>query len=101
MATIDIGKLTFTHKGDYASGTAYVAIENSGQNVVWGYIIDFFFSNNSFSTNIRANGNSQNTTTPSMYVDASRNVYLRIVYAGGLGGNIKVAVAGHVICMNY
>ena len=25
MATIDIGKLTFTHKGDYASGTAYVA----------------------------------------------------------------------------
>ena len=24
MATIDIGKLTFTHKGDYASGTAYV-----------------------------------------------------------------------------
>ena len=25
MATIDIGKLTFTHKGDYAGGTAYVA----------------------------------------------------------------------------
>ena len=24
MAQIDIGKLTFTHKGDYASGTAYV-----------------------------------------------------------------------------
>jgi hypothetical protein len=24
MATIDIGKLSFTHKGDYASGTAYV-----------------------------------------------------------------------------
>tara|TARA_E500000331_G_scaffold354586_1_gene407908 strand:- start:1194 stop:1988 length:795 start_codon:yes stop_codon:yes gene_type:complete len=24
MATIDIGKLTFTHKGDYAGGTAYV-----------------------------------------------------------------------------
>ena len=25
MAQIDIGKLTFTHKGDYAGGTAYVA----------------------------------------------------------------------------
>ena len=25
MATIDIGKLTFTHKGDYAGSTAYVA----------------------------------------------------------------------------
>ncbi len=25
MATIDIGKLAFTHKGDYAGGTAYVA----------------------------------------------------------------------------
>ena len=24
MATIDIGKLSFTHKGDYAGGTAYV-----------------------------------------------------------------------------
>ena len=26
MATIDIGKLTFTHKGDYAGGTAYVVM---------------------------------------------------------------------------
>jgi len=25
MATIDVGKLTFTHKGDYSSSTAYVA----------------------------------------------------------------------------
>ena len=25
MAQIDIGKLSFTHKGDYAGGTAYVA----------------------------------------------------------------------------
>ena len=24
MATVNIGNLTFTHKGDYASGTAYV-----------------------------------------------------------------------------
>ena len=99
--TTDKGILQLASSVSSGTGTAYVAIENSGQNVVWGYIIDFFFSNNSFSTNIRANGNSQNTTTPSMYVDASRNVYLRIVYAGGLGGNIKVAVGGHVICMNY
>ena len=99
--TTDKGVLQLASSVSSGTGTAYVAIENSGQNVVWGYIIDFFFSNNSFSTNIRANGNSQNTTTPSMYVDSSRNVYLRIVYAGGLGGNIKVAVGGHVICMNY
>ena len=99
--TTDKGILQLASSVSSGTGTAYVALENSGQNVVWGYIIDFFFSNNSFSTNIRANGNSQNTTTPSMYVDASKNVYLRIVYAGGLGGNIKVAVGGHVICMNY
>ena len=24
MATINLGNLTFTHKGDYAGGTAYV-----------------------------------------------------------------------------
>ena len=97
----DRGLLQLHSSVSSGTGTVYIACENSGQNVVWGYIIDFFFSNNSFSHTIRETGNSQNTTTPSMYVDASRNVYLRISYVGGLGGNIKVTAAGHVVCTNY
>ena len=29
MATINLGNLTFTHKGDYAGGTAYVKNANN------------------------------------------------------------------------
>lgn len=83
-----------------ASGTVYVSCENSGQDVMWGYIIDFFYSNNTLTTTARETGNSQGTTTCSVQANGSA-ISVSVAYAGGLGGNIRFNAGGHASVCNY
>ena len=80
--------------------TVYVSCEASGQNVSWCYIIDFFYSNNTFTTTARATGNSQSTTTCSVQENGT-GVSVTVTYAGGLGGNMKYNAAGFASVGNY
>ncbi len=57
MATIDIGKLAFTHKGDYAGGTAYVA------NDVVYYNGSAYIAKQSTTGNLPTDTNNWNTFT--------------------------------------
>lgn len=81
-------------------GTVYVACENSGANVHWGYIIDFFHSNGTLFTNARATGNSQGTTTCSVQTNGS-SISVTVTYSSGLGGNIRYNAGGHASVCNY
>ena len=82
------------------AGTVYVSCEASGQNVSWSYIIDFFYSNNTFTTTARATGNSQGTTTCSVQENGT-GVSVTVAYVGGLGGNMKFNAAGFASVGNY
>ena len=83
-----------------ATGTVYVSLENSGQNVLWGYIIDFFYSNNTFTTTARETGNSQGTTTCTVQTNGTF-ISVSVAYTGGLGGNIRFSAGGHASVCNY
>ena len=83
-----------------ATGTVYVSVENSGQNVMWGYIIDFFYSNNTLTTTARETGNSQGTTTCTVQANGTA-ISVSVAYAGGLGGNIRFNAGGHASVCNY
>jgi hypothetical protein len=81
-------------------GTVYVSCENSGQNVSWSYIIDFFYSNSTFTTTARATGNSQGTTTCTVQENGA-GVSCTVAYTSGLGGNIRFHAGGHASVGNY
>ena len=82
MATVNIGNLTFTHKGDYASGTAYVK-----NDVVY------------YSTNGNAYIAKQNTTG-----NAPTNATYWNQFAQGSGGiwnaGLSLGTAGQVVKVN-
>ena len=82
MATVNIGNLTFTHKGDYASGTAYVK-----NDVVY------------YSTNGNAYIAKQNTTG-----NAPTNATYWNQFAQGSGGiwnaGLSLGSAGQVVKVN-
>jgi hypothetical protein len=82
------------------AGTAYVSCEASGQNVSWSYIIDFFYSNSTFTTTARATGNSQGTATCSVQENGV-GVSCTVAYGGGLGGNMKFNASGFANVGNY
>ncbi len=81
-------------------GTVYVSCENSGVNVSWSYIIDFFYSNSTFTTTARATGNSQGTTTCTVQENGA-GVSCTVAYTSGLGGNIRFHAGGHASVGNY
>jgi len=81
-------------------GTVYVSCENSGQNVSWSYIIDFFYSNSTFTTTARATGNSQSTATCTVQENGA-GVSCTVAYTSGLGGNIRFHAGGHASVTNY
>ena len=82
------------------AGTVYIACENSGENVNWSYILDFFFSNGTFTTTVRADGNSQGTTTVTLS-ENNAAIRLTVAYAGGLGGNIEFNAGGHASLLQH
>ena len=83
-----------------ATGTVYVSCENAGQNVMFSYIIDFFYSNNTLTTTARETGNSQGTTTCTVQANGTA-ISVSVAYAGGLGGNIRFNAGGHASVCNY
>jgi len=82
------------------AGTVYIACENSGENVNWSYILDFHFSNGTFTTTARATGDSQSTTTVSLSENGA-HIMLSVVYGGGLGGNIEYNAGGHASLLQH
>ena len=82
------------------AGTCYIGCENSGADVQWGYIVDFFMSNGSLSTSARATGNSQGTTSVSIQ-ESGANITVSVTYAGGLGGNIRFNASGFSTVASY
>jgi hypothetical protein len=82
------------------AGTCYIGCENSGADVQWGYIIDFFMSNGSLSTTARATGNSQGTCSASIQ-ESGAAITVSVTYAGGLGGNIRFNASGFSTVASY
>jgi hypothetical protein len=81
------------------TGQVFIACENSGANVSWGYILNFHLSNNTFTVTAVETGNSQGTTSVAL-AKSSAAINVSITYAGGLGGNIQANCAGHVVVCN-
>ena len=79
MATIDIGKLTFTHKGDYASGTAYVL------NDVVYYNGSAYIAKQSTTGNVPTN-----TTYWSTFTAGSGGIWNSGLSIGSAGQVVKV-----------
>ena len=79
MATIDIGKLTFTHKGDYASGTAYVL------NDVVYYNGSAYIAKQSTTGNVPTN-----TTYWSTFAAGSGGIWNSGLSIGSAGQVVKV-----------
>ena len=96
-STVDL----FTRQSSAASaaGTVYVSCESAG-GVRWGYIIDFFHSNSTFTTTSRETGNSQGTTTCTIQ-ENSAGVSVTVTYAGGIGANISYNAGGHASILDY
>jgi prepilin-type processing-associated H-X9-DG protein len=83
-----------------ATGTVFVAGENSGGSVQFGVIIDFFFSNGSLSTTARETGSSQGTVTTSVQENGAA-MSVTVAYSGGLGGAIKYSAGGQASICSY
>ncbi len=79
MAQIDIGKLTFTHKGDYAGGTAYVA------NDVVYYNGSAYIAKQSTTGNLPTNG-----TYWSNFAAGSGGIWNSGLSLGSAGQVVKV-----------
>ena len=80
MATIDVGKLSFTHKGDYASGTAYVL------NDVVYYNGSAYIAKQSTTGNVPTNG-----TYWSNFAAGSGGIW---------NGGLSIGSAGQVVKVN-
>ena len=96
----DTATLVPKSAGMSSTGTVYVALENSGNTVRWGYIIDFFYNNSTLNSTIRESGSSQGTTTASI-TEVNGDIKLTIAYAGGLGGSIRYIAGGHSVNMSW
>jgi hypothetical protein len=83
-----------------ATGTVFIAAENSGGTVQFGAIIDFFFSNGTLNTTARETGSSQGTATMSVQENGAA-ISVTVAYAGGLGGAIKFNAGGQAAICSY
>ena len=80
MAQIDIGKLAFTHKGDYAGGTAYVA------NDVVYYNGSAYIAKQSTTGNLPTDTNNWNT-----FSAGSGGIWNSALSIGSEGQVVKVS----------
>ena len=82
MATINLGNLTFTHKGDYAGGTAYVKND----------IVYYATNGNSYIAKTSTTGNAPTSTA---------HWDLFVAGAGGIwDGSLSLGSAGQVVKVN-
>ena len=86
MATIDIGKLTFTHKGDYAGGTAYVA-----NDVV-------YYNGSAYIAKTSTTGNLPTSTAHwNNFAAGSGGIWNAGLSLGSAGQSVKVNAAGNAL----
>ena len=86
MATIDIGKLTFTHKGDYAGGTAYVA-----NDVV-------YYNGSAYIAKTSTTGNLPTSTAHwNTFAAGSGGIWNAGLSLGSAGQAVKVNAAGNAL----
>ena len=89
MATINIGNLAFTHKGDYASGTAYV------KNDVVYYSTT---NGNAYIAKQATTGNAPtNATYWNQFTAGSGGIWNAGLSLGSAGQSVKVNAAGNAL----
>ena len=88
MATINIGNLTFTHKGDYASGTAYVKND----------VVYYSTNGNAYIAKQATTGNAPtNATYWNQFAQGSGGIWNAGLSLGSAGQAVKVNAAGNAL----
>ena len=88
MATVNIGNLTFTHKGDYASGTQYVKND----------VVFYATNGNAYIAKQNTTGNAPtNGTYWSQFAAGSGGIWNAGLSLGSAGQSVKVNAAGNAL----
>ena len=88
MATINIGSLTFTHKGDYASGTAYVKND----------VVYYSTNGNAYVAKTSTTGNAPTSTAHwDIFAAGSGGIWNAGLSLGSAGQSVKVNSAGNAL----
>ena len=88
MATINIGSLTFTHKGDYASGTAYVKND----------VVYYSTNGNAYIAKTSTTGNAPTSTAHwDLFAAGSGGIWNAGLSLGTAGQAVKVNSAGNAL----
>ena len=88
MATINIGNLAFTHKGDYASGTAYVKND----------VVYYSTNGNAYIAKQATTGNAPtNATYWNQFAQGSGGIWNAGLSLGSAGQSVKVNAAGNAL----
>ena len=88
MATINLGNLTFTHKGDYAGGTAYVKND----------VVYYATNGNSYIAKTSTTGNAPTSTSHwDLFVAGSSGIWNAGLSLGSAGQSVKVNSAGNAL----
>ena len=88
MATVNIGNLAFTHKGDYASGTAYVKND----------VVYYSTNGNAYIAKQATQGNAPtNATYWNQFAQGSGGIWNSGLSLGSAGEAVKVNAAGNAL----
>jgi hypothetical protein len=88
MATINLGNLTFTHKGDYAGGTAYVKND----------VVYYATNGNSYIAKTSTTGNAPTSTAHwDLFVAGSGGIWNAGLSLGSAGQIVKVNSSGNAL----
>ena len=88
MATINLGNLTFTHKGDYAGGTAYVKND----------VVYYATNGNSYIAKTSTTGNAPTSTSHwDLFVAGSSGIWNAGLSLGSAGQIVKVNSSGNAL----
>ena len=88
MATVNIGNLTFTHRGDYAGGTAYAKND----------VVYYATNGNAYIAKQTTTGNAPtNGTYWSQFAAGSGGIWNAGLSLGSAGQSVKVNAAGNAL----
>ena len=88
MATINLGNLTFTHKGDYAGGTAYVKND----------VVYYSTNGNAYIAKQATTGNAPTSTAHwDVFAQGSGGIWNGALSLGSAGQSVKVNSAGNAL----
>ena len=88
MATINLGNLTFTHRGDYAGGTAYVKND----------VVYYATNGNSYIAKGATTGNAPTSTAHwDLFLAGSSGIWNAGLSLGSAGQAVKVNAAGNAL----